>query len=159
MDSTQKPKWQIITTVSLNANGGNCGEAEMEIVSGESYTLPTPTRDKYRFDGWYYGNVLVSQDGEWVYTADLELVAKWTANSYKINYELNNGSFDPEKTYPTSFTVESTAEELALVAPLKSFSVFCGWYLDDGFEQQLKALILLNTQQTLRCMLNGKQLY
>lgn len=133
-------KWQVTSTVSFNANGGNCDEESRDIIVGTAYELPTPTRDRYRFDGWYYGDVLIVLSGEWTYQNDVELVAKWTPLTYNIGYELNGGAFDDGKTYPTSFTVESLAEELILNSPTKQFSTFVGWYLDKDFEQLIEAI-------------------
>lgn len=69
--------------VCLNANGGEItvdGKKITEIVftKGKSYSLPTPTRAGYTFDGWYYGETLVSPSGaNWMYKSYIGLTAKW----------------------------------------------------------------------------------
>ena len=41
-------------TVSLDANGGSCDTAAIEVTAGSAYgTLPVPTRPGYSFAGWY----------------------------------------------------------------------------------------------------------
>lgn len=67
--------------VRLNANGGSLDKGETTIKRNSKYTLPTPTREGYTFDGWYYGETLVDQEGEkWGYQKHIELTAKWTEN-------------------------------------------------------------------------------
>ncbi len=67
--------------VRLNANGGSVEKNELMLKRNAKYTLPTPTREGYTFDGWYYGDTLVSQEGEkWSYIKHIELTAKWIEN-------------------------------------------------------------------------------
>ena len=133
-------KWEVTSTVAFDVNGGQFDTSSLDIIYGDTYLLGEPTKDRYRFDGWYCNDKLVALDGVWPYDIDVLLVAKWTPESYTINYELNGGSFAPEEEYPTSFTVESLAEELALSTPFKNFSVFAGWYLDAAFEQKIESI-------------------
>ena len=55
----------------------------MTLVYGESYRLPTPTRDGYKFGGWYefsLGMISVLVPNSGVYKGDLEgstLRAEW----------------------------------------------------------------------------------
>lgn len=52
---------------------------DMTVEKNQKYTLPTPERDGYIFDGWYYGEDLVEQEGNsWCFDTHVELVAKWT---------------------------------------------------------------------------------
>ena len=56
------------------------GAAYIEAVQyGESYKLPTPTREGYTFEGWYYGTRKIN-DGTWTFTQNVTLTAKWIAN-------------------------------------------------------------------------------
>ncbi len=83
--------------VRFNANGGeivkkvqtvnSSGETvsitvkikDTTLKKNKSYTLPTPTREGYTFDGWCYGETLVPQEGtRWGYDTHVELSAKWT---------------------------------------------------------------------------------
>lgn len=38
---------------SFDANGGKVGTSSTNIAMGEKYSLPTPERKYYSFDGWY----------------------------------------------------------------------------------------------------------
>ena len=69
--------------VELNANGGSCDVTSIECVYDETYNLPTPTKDMYRFLGWYYGNTLIDND-VWIYETT-ELTAKWEFIEYTVD--------------------------------------------------------------------------
>ena len=69
--------------VTLNANGGNCDITEIDVVYDDEFTLPTPTKEKYNFIGWYNGNTLIDND-VWVYETT-ELTAKWEFIEYSID--------------------------------------------------------------------------
>jgi len=84
---TVKANWKANKyTVSLNAAGGSVSQATIEVTYGETYNLPTPTRDGYMFLGWYQGDVKVELSGTWTRTgASIELKAKW-AGEWTNNY-------------------------------------------------------------------------
>ena len=43
------------------------------------YKLPVPIREGYKFEGWYYGEEPVAQEGErWTYTKYITIEAKWS---------------------------------------------------------------------------------
>ena len=67
--------------IKLDANGGvvpNNLEG-VTVTIKKQFSLPTPTREGYNFDGWYYGEELVPQSGEtWSYVKHVKLIAKWS---------------------------------------------------------------------------------
>lgn len=71
--------------VNFNANDGNVSETEkMAFYGSEIGTLPVPTRDYYRFDGWYSEDGRRYNDDTIVYSVtDLTLVAHWIQNDVK----------------------------------------------------------------------------
>ena len=73
--------WEADTyTVTLNADGGSCAPT-ITVTYGETYTLPTPTKSGYKFDGWYQGSTKVALTGTWTITgASIELKAKWKSD-------------------------------------------------------------------------------
>ena len=74
-------------TVKLNANEGTCSQATIEVTYGESFKLPTPTRNGYIFEGWYQGDNKVDMEGTWTLTgASIELKAKWRNEEWTKNY-------------------------------------------------------------------------
>lgn len=54
-------KWTANTyTLTFVTNGGN-DIASRQVKAGESITLPTPTKERYIFDGWYSNAELINQ--------------------------------------------------------------------------------------------------
>lgn len=78
--------------LSFDVNGGNEPITAISVTYDKSFTLPTPTRTGYTFDGWYYnGNAVVN--GIWKYVKNIELTAQWTANAdtkYRVEHWLEN---------------------------------------------------------------------
>ena len=65
-------------TLTLDPAGGNVSPTTMEVTNGQSVgTLPTPTRNGYRFAGWYIGDTLINSGDTWNYSADQTAVAHW----------------------------------------------------------------------------------
>ena len=69
-------------TYTLNANGGTLPEGTETGVTtlvGSSYTLPIPkVTDEYEFLGWYNGDTLVPNEGQWTAKGNSNLVAKYS---------------------------------------------------------------------------------
>lgn len=88
---------------------------------GANYTLPVPTRTGYTFGGWYNGSAKV-ENGTWNIASNVTLTAKWTANTYTVNFNANGGSVSPTSktaTYDSSFS---------LPTPTWDGHTFSGWY-------------------------------
>ncbi|MBO5262217.1 MAG: InlB B-repeat-containing protein [Clostridia bacterium] len=65
--------------VRFNGDGGYVDKSYMILKKKGKYSLPTPVREGYTFDGWYNGETLVPQEGEkWGFKTFVELTAKWT---------------------------------------------------------------------------------
>lgn len=122
-------------TITYNPNGGTLsGHTTQNITlpSGGYTDLPTPTRDYYKFEGWYFDAAL-TQEATAIYT-DCTLYAKWTAIVYTIKYTLPydecgalaNGSL-------------SGSEVKTLANPPQTITVdgheytFDGWYLNPDY--------------------------
>ncbi len=139
MDITLYAKWDKYVNITLDANGGKCDTSTLRLQSGKEYIIPTPSREKYHFAGWYYGNVQVKTEGNWLYDFDLTLIAKWEPKEYKIVYKLNEGEINNEKN-PSTYTIETSLDELVLYAPTKDFSPFLGWYIDEELNQKITSI-------------------
>lgn len=68
--------------------------------------LPTPTKELYTFNGWYYGNTQV-QSGKWKIADDTELTARWTRTTYQISFDTAGGDPVEAMTVPSFSTVET----------------------------------------------------
>ena len=102
-------KWRGYARLELDPNGGDCYTSYVEIEHPmQEYELPIPTRDGYRFLGWYayYGGgwnesyISVENSGRWeLEQGDRTLTAMWEID---CNHELwDNGRItaNGEKTY------------------------------------------------------------
>ena len=88
----------------------------------DNYSLPSdPTRTGYMFNGWYrFGNI-VTNSSTIDYAADHTLVARWTKESYTINFNANGGSVSGS---PKSVSYGDTFN---LPTPSRTGHVFTGW--------------------------------
>ena len=96
-----------------------------DVIFDSDYSLFEPSRDGYRFDGWYYnGQKLTS--GKWNIDSDVTLIAQWSMLTYNINYNLNGGINNPNN--PEKITYFGV---VLLMDPEKEGYIFDGWYMDD----------------------------
>jgi uncharacterized repeat protein (TIGR02543 family) len=65
------------------------------ITLGNTPTTYTPTHTGYEFAGWYTDKSCTSAYTPQAVTGDLDLYAKWTANTYPISVQVVNGTADP----------------------------------------------------------------
>jgi uncharacterized repeat protein (TIGR02543 family) len=135
-------KWAVNTyTVTYDAGGGTVNQAQDSVIYGLSYTLEVPAaRQGYTFWGWWtsadgLGTQLTDANGEslaaWTDTSGRTVYAKWTANTYTINFAAGNGSALPacEVIYETNYT---------FALPVKAEHTFGGWWTEeDGKGTQL----------------------
>ncbi|QOS81642.1 InlB B-repeat-containing protein [Paenibacillus sp. JNUCC31] len=118
-------------TINFNSNGGS--EVNEQTVSyGDKVIVPAvPTRAGYTFAGWYTDSGLSQafDFGNTTVTADITLYAKWTVNSYTVNFDPNGGSVVADQTVP--YGELATAPDV----PTKAGYTFGGWYTDSGLRQ------------------------
>lgn len=78
--------------VSFDANGGACSVINKTVIYGKAYgTLPTPTRTGYTFNGWWYGDKVITAASIVEGYGNHSLIAGWTPNIYKITLNSNGG--------------------------------------------------------------------
>ena len=110
---------------TFNTNGGNSISVE-ELKIGEEFTLPTPEREGYAFEGWY-----LTEDfsGAAVTTVKAEksqtYYAKWTKLSV-LTLDANGGSLAQTTLYVKAGA--NVAEALENVIPTKDGYVFGAWF-------------------------------
>ena len=94
--------------VTLDAYGGSVTPASIEVTYDGNYgTLPAAARTGYAFAGWYTdktNGTKITNDTKVTITSNQTLYAHWTANSYSINYVLNNGSYG--SNHPSTATFD-----------------------------------------------------
>lgn len=114
--------YEYAPVIEFNANGGNSVNPIIA-KSGSSITLPTPTRENYKFAGWYtsggskYTSTLMG-------TESVSLTARW--NPILI-FNTNGGT-----------EVEDISAEVGTRVTLPTTSkdgfMFAGWYTEQGQE-------------------------
>ncbi|WP_216656884.1 InlB B-repeat-containing protein [Bifidobacterium panos] len=107
-------KWTKIDD-AFNPDGGTLPDDW----TGEDGELPTPTRDGYRFDGWY------DENGNKVTTLKEAAGKKLTAHWTKLPTTFD---VDGDVTLPDDWT----GEDGKLPVPTKPGYKFDGWYDEDG---------------------------
>ena len=110
----------------------NEGTKTQEIIdAGSKLTEPTaPTKEGYRFDGWYYDNN--GGKAKWNFGTDtvtraMTLTAKWV-QTYTVTFETSGGSAVNPVTVDAGSTVTKPAD------PMKSGHNFDGWYKDSTLQ-------------------------
>jgi len=123
----------VFTPISYNIFYDNIISAEFDIekttftVEDSPYTIASPTRKGYAFQGWEYnGEVLENSTISFagIYE-NITLFATWGLQTYTITYELNGGSYAEGYSNPTEFTIET--ETITLCNPTKANYTFAGW--------------------------------
>lgn len=109
-------------------NGGNNIEAVM-IKNKTDYTLPTPSREGYMFEGWYTnsqftGNVVTTV----TISENTKVYAKWK-ELCKITLNLNGGTCNTTIVYGQEG--ESVVSLLRGIVPSKSGVEFGGWFIGE----------------------------
>ncbi len=130
---TYYAKWADAWTLTFDTNGGSLPDGVKDSVDaekGQSYTLPTPTRTGYTFNGWYNGEEKI-EGASFAPTANTTLTAQWAANSYTIKFDANGGAGTMEDV--TAFYDE---EDRTLPANTftNSGKVFLGWAVSSDGE-------------------------
>ncbi len=119
-------EWESTTySITLDTSGGTVENDEIVVNHNEAYNLPIPERKGYTFGGWYKGKTLYSNTGVYTEAQDITLVAKWTANSYKLNFDANTGSCSEVSK---DIIYDEVIGELP--TPQKPGYGFCGWYTE-----------------------------
>ena len=96
-NTTIYARWLPIYNVSFLVNEYSIDDPSRRVVFGnEIGELPTPTRNGYRFDGWYLDNQFTTEvDTSYVPTANTILYPKWT---YQVSYDSTEGKFSDDTT-------------------------------------------------------------
>ena len=121
-----------ITALKFVVTFDNEGTRTTAIIDdGDKLTAPTaPTKEGYRFDGWYYDNN--GGKAKWNFGTDtvtraMTLTAKWV-QTYTVAFETSGGSAVGPVTVDAGSTVTKPAD------PMKSGHNFGGWYKDSTLQ-------------------------
>jgi len=118
-------------TVSFDSDGGSyCNDITVSYATAYG-TLPTPTRIGYSFAGWYLGNTdtAVTAADKVTQIGDHILMARWTENTYTVQYVVDNQFVVESATYwyTELFSIDSSLG-------VKDDYRLVGWKIDGGDE-------------------------
>ena len=115
-----------IYTVEFNTNGGTSVET-LYVEEDSTIEMQQTSKTGYTLDGW----TIDGKQIEFPYQVKKSenIVAKWSAISYTIEYELNNGTNNTENV--SNYTIEQT---VSLKNPTRDYYAFVGWYDNESFE-------------------------
>lgn len=133
--------------VAFNTNGrGTAPATQKNVQYGTKATEPeAPTAEGYTFCGWYKEPAC---ENRWEFTRenvtqDMTLYAKWSANSYRVIYQMNGG--ENQTGNPVSYSYEDA--DIVLAAPTKTGYTFTGWTYSGQNTPQLSVTIPQHSTQ------------
>lgn len=124
-------------SVAFNGNGSTSGTMNgIDLVYGTAGNLPANgfSRTGYTFAGWNtaadgkgtsYADQAQAAAMTTVYNDTVQLYAQWTANTYSVKFNLNNG--DSGTMEQQSFTYDTPETALSANKFLRSGYTFTGW--------------------------------
>lgn len=130
-DRTLTAKWSKIYRISYKRNGGNMPDEYYKtsfIKEDETFTLPEPIKEYYKFKGW-----IDSEGKTWTEVPkgtekDLVLTAQWEAKEYTLKFETNQSDLkvDDQKISKDKQQVLPNLEKADLT--------FMGWFNNAEFQ-------------------------
>ena len=124
-----------IYLVRLDAAGGTVETDKFLVEENTVYSLPTPTKTGYAFNGWYYGETLINNGDTVALAENATFTASWTANIYTVTFHgygipEQSGGLDLQSNMQ-SMTYD-VAEKLNPNLILRDGYTFQGWSTVDG---------------------------
>ena len=106
---------EYTVTVSVTPEEGGTAAGGGVYVYGTEATVVATPADCYDFDGWFVGDILVSEDAEYTFTVteDVDLVAKFTLKTFEVTVTAEpeeGGVVSGGGTYDCGTEVTVTAE-------------------------------------------------
>lgn len=117
-------------TITFNSDGES-SHNQIEVQKTRPFQLPTPTKQGYKFLGWYYGDKKI-EDGNYPYDYNITLVARWKQIKTSVyNYvypkdistNLNLTNFNED--------TEGTINELIIKTQYYQFSRWSEYYNEE----------------------------
>ena len=124
-------QWKVNEyTVTFDPNGGElAGSGTQSVPFGEQITEPAqPTKEGYTFAEWTYNGAAWDFESDTVPAGNITLVAKWTANSYKIVFHANDGS-ETTKEQSVTYDEKTALEDNTFT---RNGYTFAGWATEEN---------------------------
>lgn len=118
-------KWTLNAyTVQFESNDGTSVDSK-NVNHGDVLILPSlPTKTGHSFDEWYLDNDLTIPWYDTPITDNLTLYAKWTLNTYTVQFDSNGGSS------VVAQSIDYNQPAVVPNPPTRSGHIFDGWYSD-----------------------------
>ena len=131
-ESAKVATYRQICNVVLNQNGGTCTPLT-QYIEREGATLPaTASRTGYTFGGWYTNASCTSERAYEIpvtATGEQTFYAKWTANSYTVTLNKNNGTINSGNVTSYLYGVGATLP----IDITRNGYTFGGWYTNSSY--------------------------
>jgi len=124
-------------TVTFNPNNGSTSSTRSVRYNTAVGSLPTPTRQGHRFDGWFAGPTTgaritaetrvidhVTYHARWTPTATASTSTSTAASSRTVTFNVNGGN----ALSPSTRTVANNATVGTLPTPTRANNAFNGWF-------------------------------
>ena len=116
-------------------------------VSSGTVTLTDAQRTGYTFAGWFFDPELTetAEEFDWTLDRDLDLYAKWVANTYRVSFDSKDGS----NVDDVNVTFDQAYGELPV--PQRDYYTFAGWYKEEAYLNEIKdtAIVSVDSDHTL----------
>src|SRR5690554_6411198 len=113
-------------TISFNSQGGKELEDYSTFYDDEITNLPKPTREGYRFLGWYYQGEPIQLPFLYQYDENIRLDAKW-----EVGEEIYTITFQTHSELPVESLEVTRNDIISLTKPSRPGYLFSGWYYED----------------------------
>ncbi|MBR0133362.1 MAG: InlB B-repeat-containing protein [Lachnospiraceae bacterium] len=128
--------------VMFDANGGSVSQKSQNVKYLSNYgNLPSATKTGYTFKGWYTrvdGGDNISSNSKVTMTSDHTLYAQWTANTYTLKFDANDGTADQ-----TSKQITFEKQYGNLPGASRNGYGFLGWFTDKVGGSQISDTTIL----------------
>ncbi len=135
-------------TVNYDSLGGSDVDSVTDLATGSKLSKPSdPTREGYRFVDWYKTNPETDSNAVvWNFetdtvTATMTLYAKWEQVYFDIQYVTEHG------IKPQTIFTDKLPDTLDVLT--ERGYVFCGWYLEESYENKAVAGSPIDQDTTL----------
>ena len=132
---------EIYSNIYELDGGINHAENPTSYTKGETVTFKAPTKEGYKFAGWYdksNNRRVISVTGK-----NITVYAKWIPIYYRITFQLRGGTFARGTVRPAKYFIDS--ENITLPTPIRKYYNFKGWYEDTFFTRPVTEISTRST--------------